>query len=186
MAFDIFLIADAASDSAASAAALEKALAAAPVSALLIAAGEADDATYGAFVATLAKIAQAHDCAVVLDNRPDMVRQTGADGVHMSGGIKTLKDAIADLKPDFIVGTGDIGSRHEAMMRGELDVDYLMFGDRADGLDDGADMAQWWSETFEVPCVYLASDATTVPGSEFVALRQDDWPKIATLAEAAQ
>lgn len=177
MAVEIFLIADAQADRSETAALLTSALAKGPVSALLVAAGPLDDTAYRDRVAALLPIAQAKNCAVLIDNRIDLVIPTQADGVHVTGGLNTLKDALAKLKPDYIVGTGAIGSRHEAMLRGELDVDYLMFGDRPE--TDGAEMANWWAETFEVPSVYCARAATdpalSALRAEFAAFAQKDW-----------
>lgn len=178
MAFEIFLIANGAASPDDTATALQAALARTGASVLLVAAppeAEDDDPAYRARVERLIPIAQAAGCAVLVDNRPHLVRATGADGVHMSGGLRALRDAIASLKPDFIVGTGDIGSRHEAMVRGELDLDYLMFGDRDD--IEGPEMARWWAQTFEVPSVYLTTGAgeTAEPGTEFMAYGEADW-----------
>lgn len=171
MAAEIFLIAD----PDVSLEKLEAVLSRVPATALLLKAGQEDDLAYAARAKALAKVIQKHGCAVLLDNRPDLVRRAYVDGVHMTGGVKALAEAISELKPDFIVGTGDIGSRHEAMTRGELDIDYLMFGDRAD--EDGLAMAQWWAETFEVPSVYLAQGDDR-PGTEFIAFLQADWDGI--------
>jgi thiamine-phosphate pyrophosphorylase len=157
---------------------LEATLARVPAAALLLKAGEEDDFAYADRAKRLAKIAQTYNCAVLLDNRPDLVRKAYVDGVHMSGGIKALREALEELKPDFIVGTGDIGSRHEAMTRGELGIDYLMFGDRDDV--DGRKMANWWAETFEVPSVFCGDAAQDLSGlkSEFAAFAQAEWDKI--------
>ncbi|QJR17791.1 thiamine phosphate synthase [Pelagibacterium halotolerans] len=158
---------------------LEATLARLPAAALLLKAGEEDDFAYTDRAKTLAKIAQKTNCAVLLDNRPHLVRKAYVDGVHMSGGIKALREAIEELKPDFIVGTGDIGSRHEAMTRGELEIDYLMFGDRDD--IEGREMADWWAETFEVPSVYCADGTQDLSGlkCEFVAFTQANWDNAA-------
>ena len=170
MADQIFLIAPGNVDAAGFAPNLQAVLAAAPVSVLLLPTGGRADPDYAAFVKAIAPLAQAEGAAVLLDNRPDLVATLGADGVHMTSGIKALREAIDALKPDFIVGSGDIGSRHEAMLRGELDIDYLLFGDRG---ESDAEMANWWAETFEVPSVYLATGPgdSALPSlrTEFVA-----------------
>ena len=143
---------------------LEATLARVPAAALLLKAGEEDDFAYTDRAKTLAKIAQKTNCAVLLDNRPDLVRKAYVDGVHMSGGIKALREALDALKP---------------MTRGELEIDYLMFGDRTDV--DGREMADWWAETFEVPSVFcadLSQDLSRLK-SEFAAFVQADWDKIA-------
>jgi len=180
MAIEIFLITDPDVETDRTAALLEATLERVGASVLLVAAGEADDYAYVERLKALVPIAQAHDCAVLVDGRPSLVTSTRADGVHMSGGIKALREAITELKPRFIVGTGDIGSRHEAMLRGELDIDYLMFGDRDEPEGDGAEMAQWWVETFEVPSVYVwgGEKREALPPTEFLAVPQADWAEI--------
>lgn len=189
MAHDLFLIAAAELDAAATIARLTDTLGAANPSVLLLPSGNRDAEDYGNYVKAILPHAQHAGCAVLLDNRPDLVRALGADGVHMTGGVRALADAVAELKPDFIVGTGDIGSRHEAMVRGELDLDYLMFGDRPGDAQDMAEMANWWAETFEVPSVYLAAapDDPALAGlrTEFVALAAPDWDDPAKLKSMA-
>ncbi|WP_404402371.1 thiamine phosphate synthase [Pelagibacterium halotolerans] len=183
MAYELFLIAAADTDATTTIARLTNVLATAAPSVLLIPTGDRDDDTYANHVETILPYAQRAGCAVLLDNRPELVRTLGADGVHMTGGIKALAEAVGDLKPDFIVGTGDIGTRHEAMVRGEMDIDYLMFGDRDD--TDGAAMANWWAETFEIPSVYRAASpgdpALADIRTEFIALSGPDWEDPAKL-----
>lgn len=183
MADQIFLIAPDNADPAAFAAKLEAVMAAVPVSVLLLPSGERSDPDYAALVKSIAPLAQSKGVAVLLDNRPDLVKPLGADGVHITGGIKAVREAIAILKPDHIVGTGDIGSRHEAMLRGELDIDYLLFGDRE---QSNMEMADWWAETFEVPSVYLATGsddpALSSVGTEFIALNGAVWDAPESLA----
>lgn len=185
MAKEIFLITDPNADTDHTAALLAATLETLDAAVLLVVAGENDDYAYIERLKALVPIAHAHDCAVLVDGRPSLVKSTRADGVHMSGGIKALREAITSLKPDFIVGTGDIGSRHEAMVRGELDIDYLMFGDRNGPQDEEREMAQWWAETFEIPSVYVSrGKAADLPPTEFIAFAQGDWERIAALMEA--
>lgn len=155
--------------------ALEHAFSRAEVSALLLPQGDRSEADYRALVSAVSPIAQNAGCAVLLDNRPDLVAALAADGVHITGGIQAVREAVAGLKPDYIVGAGDIGSRHEAMMRGELEIDYLLFGDRND-TPEGHEMAQWWAETFEIPCVHVPAPGGPVAlAAEFLGLSPAEW-----------
>ncbi|WP_127142507.1 thiamine phosphate synthase [Pelagibacterium montanilacus] len=170
MDHQIFIIAPHTTDGAGLKAMFEATGAPSMVAAVLIARGPLEEPAYRQHAETLVPAIQEHGAAALLDNAPDLVRALGADGVHVTTGLKALTAAIASLKPDFVVGTGDIGSRHEAMVRGETEVDYLLFGDRAE--DDGYEMASWWSETFEVPSVWLSADPADprneTIGTEFV------------------
>ncbi|WP_127073748.1 thiamine phosphate synthase [Pelagibacterium lentulum] len=170
--------------------ALNSALEIVSISALLLKQGERSEEAYAQFVEAIAPLAQQKGVAVLLDNRPELVRALGVDGVHMTGGIKAVREALDALKPDFIVGTGDIGARHEAMLRGELEIDYLMFGDRQVPEWTGADLANWWAETFEVASVYLAENvddpAIANLQSEFLGLPETMWSDTEALARLAE
>ena len=66
--------------------------------------------------------------------------------------------------PDGIVGAGAITTRHDAMLLGETDCDYLFFG-RFDGdngdeiFDKALDLAAWWSAVFEIPAIVMGGGA---------------------------
>jgi thiamine-phosphate pyrophosphorylase len=71
------------------------------------------------------------------------------------------------------------------MSAGELDIDYLLFGEPAkDGwvapLPERLERVEWWSGIFNVPCVaYAASLDEIAPlataGADFVALGDAVW-----------
>lgn len=151
------------------------------VSALLLRRGSLDDATYGDLATRLVQVGQAAGAAVLVEDDVDLARSVGADGVHVTtGGLKSIRAAIEAVKPDGIVGVGNVRSRHDAMSFGELDVDYLMFGPLGGAGDPQAvELAQWWAETFEIPAVHSdpAADlsAPEVTGAEFLALSDSVW-----------
>lgn len=165
------------------------------IAALLVRRGALDDAGYERLAQRLVQIGQAAGAAVLLEDDVDMVRRTGADGVHIgTGGTKAIRAAIAALKPEGIVGAGNIGSRHDAMSFGELDVDYVLFGPLGGKpAPEAEELAQWWAETFEVPAVHsnpaAGPDELTATGAEFVALSDSVWTEpdpAATLKAFAQ
>lgn len=151
------------------------------IAALLVRRGELGDAAYAELAERLVQIGQAAGAAVLVENDPALAHTLGADGVHISdGGIKALREAIAMLKPDAIVGAGNIRSRHDAMSFGELDIDYVMFGPLGGAADpQAAELAQWWAETFEVPAVHSDPQAEAgrgdTTGAEFLALSDCIW-----------
>ncbi len=151
------------------------------VSALLVRRGTLDNAAYATLCERLIQIGQAAGSAVLLEDDVDLARRLKADGVHITqGGTKAIREATSALKPDGIVGVGNVRSRHDAMSFGELDVDYLMFG-QLDGAPDpqAAEITLWWTDTFEVPAVQVAAnlDASTVTetAAEFIALSDRLW-----------
>jgi thiamine-phosphate pyrophosphorylase len=180
MAPQLYLITPANADRARFPATLMAVLNAAEFSALLVARGALDDGAYADLVATAINIGQGAGCAVLVEDDVALARRLGADGVHVTGGPSALKAAIAALKPAMIVGAGNLHSRHDAMTSGEMDIDYVFFGP-TDGKPDATaiDLAEWWSQTFEVPAVLSLPDATPdtsdARGAEFLALSQSLW-----------
>ncbi|WP_150286166.1 thiamine phosphate synthase [Rhabdaerophilum calidifontis] len=111
---------------------------------------------------------------------PRLVARLGIDGVHVAAPGPRLAEAVAALKPDRIVGIGGLKARHDAMEAGEMDVDYVMFGEpRGDGsvppLAQVVERAEWWAAIFNTPCIAYAPDLESVAplaatGAEFIAL----------------
>ena len=159
---------------------LKRLLADTPARVLLIPRGTHADNAYKTLVKSLAPLAQGKDLAVMIEGRPGDVKMLGADGVHVSGGLAALQDAIEALKPDFIVGAAGFATRHEAMEAGELDIDYVFFGPLSGPIEPAArELARWWAETMTVPSVLSdpeADLATSDPeGCEFIALGEKLW-----------
>lgn len=120
--------------------------------------------------------------AMLIDLPADarLVARLGLDGAHVAAPGPKLGEAIDALKPDRIVGIGGLKARHDAMEAGEMDIDYVMFGEpRPDGslpaLSQTLERAEWWATIFNVPCVAYAPDLEAVTalagtGTEFIAL----------------
>ena len=133
------------------------------IPALLLRRGDMAENAYKTMVKAIAPQAQALGAAVLIEGEPGLVRLLGADGLHVSGGVKAVRDAVAALKPDLIVGIGDIGSRHDAMQKGELDIDYILFGPLSGDISQPErDLARWWAETMQVPSVLSDPEAGRV------------------------
>jgi thiamine-phosphate pyrophosphorylase len=151
------------------------------VAALLVRRGAMDEAAYADLAERVIQIGQAAGAAVLLEDDVDLARRLGADGVHVTtGGVKAIRAATAALKPDGIVGVGNIRSRHDAMSFGELDVDYVLFGPLGGKPDpQAAELAQWWAETFEVPAIHSEPSAepalVATTSAEFLALSDCIW-----------
>ncbi len=151
------------------------------IAALLVRRGTLDNAAYAALAERLVQVGQAAGAAVLLEDDVALARQLSADGVHVTqGGVKAIREAVAALKPDGIVGVGSVRSRHDAMSFGELDVDYVMFGPLGGAPDpQAAELAQWWADTFEVPAVHSIPDADpkapAQTSAEFLALSDCVW-----------
>ena len=217
MAPQLYLITPAAADPETFPATLMAVLDVAEFSALLVRRGALDDAGYAKLAANLVNVGQGAGCAVLVEDDPALAKRLGADGVHVNGGavedvepterlaeirrraeeskrahrwiaIGGATLAVAALKPNLIVGAGNIGSRHDAMTAGEMDVDYLLFGPLEGAADPAsAELAEWWAATFEIPAVL--SDPQAGPGvdsrgAEFLALSTSLWSAASPAAAA--
>ena len=126
----------------------------------------------------------------LLIDAPSLVMRAGADGAHLRVTSDTLEKLVPDAvkalkKEDRILGIGGVRAKHDAMIAGEFDVDYVSFGDPApDGfvppLEQIAERASWWAEIFNVPCVAHAAtlaDVATLAkaGADFISLREAIW-----------
>jgi thiamine-phosphate pyrophosphorylase len=163
--------------------ALDQALAGGDVASLIVTAAPED---LRQLSAAIVPRAQTHGVAVLIHNDRDVAAKTSADGVHIDDKSTGLAEIVAALHPEKIVGVGNLTSRHNAMVAGEAEPDYLFFG-RLDG-DTGPaifpkalNLAAWWAGLFQIPAVVMGgTDLASVrqardAGIEFVALRRAVW-----------
>jgi thiamine-phosphate pyrophosphorylase len=180
MAPQLYLITPATVDAETFPARLMAMLSAAPFAALLIQRGTMDDASYARLAAGIVHIGQGGGCAVLVEDDVALAKRVGADGVHVTGGQAALREALLALKPEMIVGAGNLSTRHDAMSAGEMEVDYVFFGPLAGEADPEAhELAQWWAETFEIPAVLSnpGANAANIEAHdvEFLALSSSVW-----------
>lgn len=163
------------------------------VAALLLRGGNLDDDAFGRLAAPLIAAAQARDIAVLLEDRPELLAASGADGLHLvldgrkspdgkKATVKALRQRFGD---DVILGAGCGNSRHLAMTAGEQGADYLGFGD-LEGLQAGGELADpeviaWWEAMMTPPQVAFGAGtleearALAAAGPDFLALGPAFW-----------
>ena len=194
----LYLVTPPVRDMAAFARALEPALAAAPIAAVLLRLAPDDEAELVDRIKRLALIAERAGAALVLDGNAELVGRSGADGAHLTG-IHALEGAMPRLKPGRIAGAGGMTTRHDAMLAAEAEADYVLFGEpdlngERPGLTAIEDRVSWWAEVFELPCVAYATSPEEVgvlaaAGADFVAVDfvwDDPRGPAAAVADAAQ
>jgi thiamine-phosphate pyrophosphorylase len=165
---------------------LDDALSGGDVATLIVAADGDDPAAFQRKAELLVPVGQRHNVAVIIQNDTRVAGRSKADGVHVDSGLADLRAAIDALRPGKIVGAGDLKSRHDAMLAGEADPDYVFFG-RLDG-DYGEEvgeralaLAEWWAAIFHIPAIVMGGKALNSvaaardAGVEFVALRSAVW-----------
>jgi len=174
-------------DLAAFAATLDAALGAGDVAALQIRLKTADDAAVLAAVEALAPVARAHDVAVILNDRPDLARRSGCDGVHIGQLDASLAEARRTMGPDAMIGVTCHDSRELAMDAAEAGADYVAFGaffpttTKETAHRPDPEILTIWQETVETPCVAIggitpanAADLARA-GADFVAVSAAVW-----------
>lgn len=185
-------------DLAAFATVLEAALSAGDVAAFQIRLKPATDAQIAEAVAVLAPICRAHGVAVILNDRPELARQLGCDGVHVGQSDASVAEARRILGPDGMVGATCHDSRHLAMEAAEAGADYVAFGaffptaTKDTTHRPEPDILTIWQETMEVPCVAIGGitldNAATLiqAGADFLAVSGGVWNHAAGPAEAVR
>jgi thiamine-phosphate pyrophosphorylase len=174
-------------DTTSFAGALDAALTAGDVAAVLLRLGDADERTLVNRAKSIGAVVQRRDIALLLDGRPDIVGRAGADGAHLNG-IEALRGALGGLKPDRIAGVGGLRSRHDAMLAAEANPDYVMFGEpdrrgnqaKRPEFPAVVERVEWWAELFQLPCIGYAAAADEIrplakAGADFVALGEWIW-----------
>lgn len=135
----------------------------------------------------LMPIAQARDCAFLINDRPDLAARIGADGVHVGQSDASYADARRIVGADAIVGVTCHASRHLAMEAGEAGADYVAFGAFFPSSTKEAahkaepELLEWWAELMEVPCVAIGgitvenAEPLVRAGADFLAVSAGVW-----------
>ncbi|GAB4134070.1 MAG: thiamine phosphate synthase [Rhodothalassiaceae bacterium] len=147
----------------------------------------ADDAAILAAAARLMPIAHAHDAAFLVNDRADLAKKAGADGVHLGQGDGDIRAARELLGHERDIGVTCHDSRHLAFEAGEEGADYVAFGafypsttkeapTRAD-----PHILTLWSEISELPSVAIggirADNCAELvrAGADFLAVSSYVW-----------
>ena len=183
--------------------ALEQALQGGDVAALQVRLKDVPDEEIARAVAAIQPVAQAHDVAVILNDRPDLAAQLGCDGVHIGQEDASFAEARRAMGKDRIVGVTCHDSRHLAMEAAEQGADYVAFGAFFEtGTKEPKSRAEVelltiWQESMQTPCVAIGGIAVetarqlAVAGADFLAVSAGVWaypdgPKAAVAAFNAE
>lgn len=135
----------------------------------------------------LRPIAQSHGAAFLLNDRPDLARDLGCDGVHIGQGDTPYAEARRIVGDDAIVGVTCHNSRHLAMVAGENGADYVAFGaffpsgTKIAATTAEPEILSWWAELFTVPCVAIGgitvdnAEILVKAGADFLAVSAGIW-----------
>lgn len=136
---------------------------------------------------TLLPIAQAHDAAFLINDRPDLAKQSGADGVHIGQSDASYENARALLGAEATIGVTCHNSKHLGLVAGEAGADYVAFGAFFPTMTKQAptkaepSLIEWWSFATTVPCVAIGgiTPENCAPlvraGADFLAVSSAVW-----------
>lgn len=167
----------------------EAALGAGDVAALQIRLKSATEDELARAVDALMPLCQARGVALILNDRPDLARKLGCDGVHVGQSDATVAEARRVMGPSGIVGATCHDSRHLAMEAAEAGADYVAFGaffptgtketlHRPD-----PEILSIWQETMELPCVAIGgitvenAAGLVEAGADFLAVSAGVWQR---------
>jgi thiamine-phosphate pyrophosphorylase len=140
---------------------LAVALDAGDVAAVQLRLKDADDDTWRRAIDALRPVAQSRGVAFLLNDRADLVRGSGADGVHVGQTDMPAREARALIGANATLGVTCHASRDLAMAAGEDGADYVAFGaffpSGTKETTARADIAllEWWHELMELPSVAI-------------------------------
>lgn len=140
-----------------------------------------------AAAAALKPLLDDHDVALILNDRADLAKKAGADGVHLGQEDGSIEEARRLLSDDADIGVTCHDSRHLAMIAAEAGADYVAFGaffptvtkDVSHHPDPEILVA--WSQMTVVPCVAIGGitpengKALVDAGADYLAVSGGVW-----------
>lgn len=143
--------------------------------------GGLDESVFQDVVEPLVKVAQQNGVASIIVGQSRVAGRVGADGLQLGQDPGALAEAIPKFHPAMMVGAGNVKTRHNALVLGEMQPDYVMFGKPGGDMKPepnpkNLDLGAWWSSMIEIPCIVLGGNsvesavAVAETRAEFVAL----------------
>lgn len=142
--------------------------------------------------------AQDRGVAVLINDRPDLAVELGADGVHIGQQDMAYARTRKLVGPDAIVGVTCHDSRHLALEAGEAGADYVAFGafhptdTKTPAAKAEPELLTWWQQMIELPCVAIGgitvenAKPLATAGADFLAVSAGVWRHAAGPAEAVR
>lgn len=135
----------------------------------------------------LMPVAHKHKVAFLINDRPDIAAEIGADGAHIGQQDMAYAQARELLGKDRIIGVSCHDSKDFAMIAAAAGADYIAFGaffptqTKAITAHPKPELISWWTEMFETPCVAIGGIKTgnahilVDAGADFIAICTGIW-----------
>jgi len=135
----------------------------------------------------LLPICQNHGVPFIVNDRPDLAAEVGADGTHIGADDIGYKEARRLVGKKGIVGISCYNSKHTALVGAEAGADYIAFGaffpttTKTPRTRAELELLTWWQQTTTVPCVAIGgitvNNCTPIisAGADFIAVISGVW-----------
>lgn len=158
-----------------------KALKGGDVASVILHRGSNAEKDFQIWCETVTPIIQSAGAAALVADSTQIASRAKADGVHVTGPVAAVKEAVEKLAPRLIVGAGCNGTRDDALDKGEQRPDYVFFGKldgdtQPDAHPKNLELGEWWAQVIELPCILMGGyalesiAAIAETGAEFAAL----------------
>jgi len=166
---------------------LTEALSAAPVACLQIRLKGLEDSAIIQAVAAMAPICRKHNTAVIINDRPDLAKECGADGVHIGQDDMDYFSSRELLGEDAIIGVTCHNSRELAFEAASAGASYVAFGafyetqTKAPKSRADKEILKWWNQAVVTPCVAIGginpdnAKPLIQAGADFIAVSSGVW-----------
>lgn len=136
---------------------------------------------------TLAPVCNAFDIPLIINDRPDVAYESGADGVHLGQDDASYGNARELLGDDALIGITCHASRHLAMIAGEQGANYVAFGaffptdSKETEHHADPDILAWCSEVTILPSVAIGGitpdncEPLVAAGADYLAVIGSVW-----------
>lgn len=183
----LYLISPAKIDVDAFAKTLDAALGAGDVAAFQLRLKDLPDEDICRAAEALLPVCAVHDVALIINDRADLARDTGADGVHLGQSDGSVKEARDMLGFDAVIGVTCHDSRHLAFVAGDAGADYVAFGaffptkTKPSDYRPNPEILSWWRDIAEIPSVAIGGitvencHALVDAGADFIAVSSGVW-----------
>ncbi|MEM9732824.1 MAG: thiamine phosphate synthase [Pseudomonadota bacterium] len=177
----LVLIMDGATTRGADAALVERMGQAGDIASIIFTGDGLEEPVWQAALEPLVAAAQARNIACIIDTNSRIAGRVKADGLQLGQDPQQIEEAVEKYTPQMMVGAANVKTRHNALVLGELQPDYVMFGKpggdtRPEPHPKNLDLGQWWAAMVEIPGIVLGGTRVdsvvdvAKTGTDFVAL----------------
>jgi thiamine-phosphate pyrophosphorylase len=194
----IYLVSPDFTDVDAFAALLERALSAVDVGAFQLRLKNTSDDIIIAASLKLKEICHRYGVSFILNDRPDLAKEVGADGVHLGEEADLYPQARKLLGKQAIIGISCYGSVDRALKYAQDGADYVAFGafypttTKEPKARPDPEILSWWVRNSVVPCVAIGgidssnAEVLVKAGADFVAVVRAAWDDEGAIEENMQ